>query len=109
MVDRYARPDNSTVAPCNVTDRIYCGGTWKGLRYNLDYIQGMGFDSIWISPMSAGVTGMTGDGSDYTGYWVTDMGTPNPNFGTSQDLIDLSNELHSRGTLTLLRASFADM
>jgi alpha-amylase len=65
--------------------------------YNLDYIQGMGFDAIWISPMSAGVTGNTGDGSDYTGYWVTDMATPNPNFGTKDDLIALSNELHNRG------------
>jgi alpha-amylase len=97
MVDRYARPDNSTTAPCNVTERAYCGGTWKGLMYNLDYIQGMGFDAIWISPMSSGVTGMTGDGSDYTGYWVTDMDSPNPNFGTQNDLIALSNEIHNRG------------
>ena len=97
MVDRFARTDGSTTASCNVTDRTYCGGTWKGLQNNLDYIQGMGFDAVWISPMSLGVTGMTGDGEDYTGYWVTDMSQPNPNFGTSDDLVALSNELHNRG------------
>ena len=97
MVDRFARTDGSTTAPCNVSERIYCGGTWQGLKNKLDYIQGMGFDAIWISPMSKGIDGMTGDGMDYTGYWVTDMTQPNSNFGTQQDLIDLSNELHNRG------------
>lgn len=98
MVDRFARTDLSTTAPCNVKDRDYCGGTWKGLQNNLDYIQGMGFDAIWISPMSKGIEGMTGDGADYTGYWVTDMNSPNPHFGTADDLKALSAELHKRGT-----------
>jgi alpha-amylase len=97
MVDRFALTDGSTTAPCNVTERIYCGGTWKGLQNNLDYIQGMGFDAIWISPISKGLSGMTGDGSDYTGYWVTDMTQLNSNFGTQQDLLDLSQEVHNRG------------
>src|ERR1700737_5022097 len=63
MVDRFARTDLSTTAPCNVTARTYCGGTWKGIQSHLDYIQGMGFDAIWISPMSKGIEGMTGDGA----------------------------------------------
>jgi alpha-amylase len=105
LVDRFGRTDGSITAPCNVKDRDYCGGTWKGIQNNLDYIQGMGFDAIWISPMSKGIEGMTGDGADYTGYWVTDMNSPNPHFGTSNDLIALSAELHKRGqynTLSIL-------
>jgi alpha-amylase len=97
MVDRFSRTDGNNTFPCNVTERIYCGGTWKGLQNNLDYIQGMGFDAIWISPTSTGINGDTADGTDYAGYWVTDMSSVNENFGTSQDLIDLSNEVHSRG------------
>lgn len=31
--------------------REYCGGTWRGIISKLDYIQGMGFDAIWISPV----------------------------------------------------------
>ena len=97
MIDRFAHTDGSTSFPCNVTDRIYCGGTWKGVRNNLDYIQGMGFDAIWISPISQNIQGMTGDGEGYTGYWVTDMTSLNSHFGMSDDLIALSKEVHSRG------------
>ena len=97
MVDRFALTNGSTTTPCNVTTRAYCGGTWKGLQTQLDYIQGMGFDAVWISPISAGVTGMTADGADYTGYWVNDLTKLNDNFGTEEDLLALSEELHSRG------------
>lgn len=38
MIDRYARPDNSTTHECEA--HLFCGGTWKGLMNNLDYIQG---------------------------------------------------------------------
>jgi glycosidase len=29
----------------------YCGGTWKGMESRLDYISGLGFDAIWITPI----------------------------------------------------------
>jgi len=38
MVDRFARTDGSTDAPCVVYD--FCNGTWAGLINKLDYIQG---------------------------------------------------------------------
>lgn len=31
----------------------YCGGTFQGLQSKLDYIKGMGFDAIWITPVVA--------------------------------------------------------
>ena len=31
----------------------YCGGTFEGLQSKLDYIKGMGFDAIWITPVVA--------------------------------------------------------
>src|SRR5271170_542652 len=55
LVDRFAPPSSSTTTPCNVTLRAYCGGTWRGLQNQLDYIQEMGFSAIWISPISAGI------------------------------------------------------
>ena len=39
MIDRYARTDGSTTAECEA--HLFCGGTWSGLKNNLDYIQGM--------------------------------------------------------------------
>ena len=49
LTDRFARGDGST-GGCNDLS-TYCGGTFKGIVQHLDYIAGMGFDAIWISPM----------------------------------------------------------
>ena len=49
LTDRYAKTDGSTTK-CTALN-VYCGGTFKGVTNNLDYIQGMGFDAIWISPI----------------------------------------------------------
>ena len=49
LIDRIARSgsDNSACADLGK----YCGGTFKGLEGKLDYIKGMGFDAIWITPV----------------------------------------------------------
>lgn len=44
LTDRFARHDGYQ-APCYTEQRAYCGGTWKGIEQQLDYIQGMGFDT----------------------------------------------------------------
>lgn len=51
LTDRVARSenDNGGNACGNLGD--YCGGTFKGLQSKLDYIKGMGFDAIWITPV----------------------------------------------------------
>lgn len=38
MIDRFALTDGSTDKECDVSR--FCGGTWKGLKNKLDYIQG---------------------------------------------------------------------
>lgn len=47
FTDRFAVSNGSAPA-CNVGERLYCGGTWKGVQSQLPYIQGMGFDAIWM-------------------------------------------------------------
>lgn len=51
LTDRVARSnsDNGGNACSNLGN--YCGGTFKGLEAKLDYIKGMGFDAIWITPV----------------------------------------------------------
>ncbi|KAL2158581.1 hypothetical protein VTH06DRAFT_4348 [Thermothelomyces fergusii] len=97
VTDRFARSDLSTTAPCNTADQAYCGGTWRGLISKLDYIQGMGFTAVWISPVVKQIDGNSRDGSSYHGYWTQDIWAVNPAFGTAADLAELSQELHSRG------------
>lgn len=89
--------DGSTTASCNTGDQIYCGGTWQGIIKKLDYIQGMGFTAIWISPIVKNIDGNSNDGSSYHGYWAQDINSLNQNFGTEADLIALSKALHDRG------------
>jgi len=89
ITDRFARTDGDTNAPCTDLTK-YCGGTFKGIQDNLDYIQGMGFDAIWISP----VTANTKDG--YHGYWTSNLYEINEYFGTAEELQELVDECHSR-------------
>ncbi|CAA7266390.1 unnamed protein product [Cyclocybe aegerita] len=96
LTDRFAREDN-TAAPCDTSERTYCGGTWKGITSHLDYIQQLGFDAVWISPIVANVEGVTAYGEAYHGYWPKDITKLNENFGTADDLKTLSQALHSRG------------
>jgi len=73
MVDRFARTDLSTTAQCDTSRQAYCGGTWRGLISKLDYIQGMGFTAVWISPVTRQINGESRDGSSYHGYWAQDI------------------------------------
>lgn len=95
FTDRFARTDGSTTASCNIND--YCGGSWQGLINKLDYIQGMGFSAVWISPVTQQVQGLTNDGNSYHGYWQNDLYAVNTKFGSQADLKNLSAALHKRG------------
>ncbi|KAF9889657.1 hypothetical protein FE257_007165 [Aspergillus nanangensis] len=102
MTDRFARTDGSITAPCNTTEGLYCGGTWRGTIDQLDYIQGMGFDAVMISPIVENVAGRVDYGEAYHGYWPLNLQALNEHFGTHQDLLDLSDALHSRGMYLLM-------
>ncbi|EME84740.1 glycoside hydrolase family 13 protein [Pseudocercospora fijiensis CIRAD86] len=102
LTDRFARSDGSSTAACGVVDGLYCHGTWKGIIDKLDYIQGMNFDAIWISPVVAQLPQRTGDGEAYTGYWAQNLYSLNANFGSAEDLRALSDALHDRGMYLML-------
>lgn len=88
FTDRFAKTDGDTT-PCeDLLD--YCGGTFKGIQNNLDYIQGMGFNAIWISPVQK--NGPKG----YHGYWYTNFYEINEHFGTDQDFRDLVKACHEK-------------
>jgi alpha-amylase len=74
LTDRFGRSDGST-SKCNNLGN-YCGGTFKGIQKNLDYIKGMGFDAIWISPVVDNSPG------GYHGYWAANWEKINSHFGT---------------------------
>ncbi|KAJ7171683.1 glycoside hydrolase family 13 protein [Mycena crocata] len=96
MVDRFARTDGSLTYPCHTNERVYCGGTWRGLINRLSYISDMGFTAIWLSPIMEQIPGNTGEGEAYHGYWPMNMYQINSRFGTEQDLKDLIDAIHAR-------------
>ncbi|KAK3321724.1 glycoside hydrolase family 13 protein [Apodospora peruviana] len=100
MIDRFARTDGSTTHECEL--HKFCGGTWTGLINNLDYIQGMGFTAIQISPVIKNMEDDTTVGEPYHGYWSEDLFAINEHFGTASDLKNLAAELHKRDMLLMV-------
>ncbi|CAG8627167.1 14362_t:CDS:2, partial [Ambispora leptoticha] len=103
LTDRFAQPSNAknqTLCESNRVEyeiRRYCGGTFKGIVENLDYIQNLGFDAIWISPVVKQFEEETQYGLGWHGYWAQDIYSINPHFGTEQDLKNLVEEAHKKG------------
>ena len=93
VTDRFAADNMSYVCP-DLSN--YCGGNFKGLMKNLDYIQGLGFDAIWISPISLNTE------KGYHGYHTKDWSKINTNFGTEEELKSLLNECHKRDIKVML-------
>lgn len=63
-------------------------GDLKGLINKLDYIDQMGVNAIWLSPIHPAMS--------YHGYDVTDYTTINEKFGTESDFSQLITEAHNR-------------
>lgn len=56
----------------------------------------MGFDAVWISPVTAQIEGQTAYGEAFHGYWQNNIFLVNEHFGTADDLKALSAALHTR-------------
>lgn len=95
ITDRFARTDGSNKT-CDDLSR-YCGGTYQGIVNELDYIQGMGFTAIWISPVIKNIQGSTPYGEPYHGYWGIDPNSFDTPYGSADDLKHLSTQLHAKG------------
>ena len=93
-------PDDPLVSGFDPTRKgFYNGGDLKGLRDRLDYIQGLGTTSIWLTPSFKNKAVQLEDGpsAGYHGYWITDFTRIDPHLGTNQDLAALVDDAHARG------------
>jgi len=91
LTDRFAQNPQYADSSSNCDLKSYCGGTWAGLVSRLDYIQGLGVDAIWITPVVENTDG------GYHGYWLKDLFNLNSNFGSASDLANMVAEAHKRG------------
>ncbi|KAI1506243.1 glycoside hydrolase superfamily [Biscogniauxia marginata] len=96
VTDRIARSADDTGGNACGDLSNYCGGTFKGLESKLDYISGLGFDAIWITPV------VTNSDGGYHGYWAQDLRGINGNFGTAEDLKSLVTAAHDKGIYIMI-------
>lgn len=76
----------------------YNGGDIAGITQKLEYIQGLGATSVWLTPPVANQWWSSQSSySGYHGYWARDFGKVDEHYGTLQDYQQLSHELHQRG------------
>lgn len=109
MADRFSNGDTSNddgglgsdpmVSGFNPTKKgFYNGGDLAGLLDKIDYIQGLGATSIWLTPSFKNKAVQPEDNSaGYHGYWITDFTQIDPHLGTNDELKALIDEAHSRG------------
>jgi glycosidase len=92
--------DDKMVSGFDPTNKgFYNGGDLKGILDQLDYIQGLGTDSIWLTPSfkNKAVQPEDGPSAGYHGYWITDFTQIDPHLGTNEDLATLIDAAHARG------------
>jgi glycosidase len=77
-------------------NRFFSGGDFQGLMRRLDYIQGLGATTLWITPP---VRNQWWDGGSagYHGYWASHLKEVDPHLGTLGDYRCLAGALHARG------------
>jgi alpha-amylase len=88
-----------TVSGFDPTNKgFYNGGDLAGLLEKIDYIQGLGTTSIWLTPSFKNqAVSPEGTSAGYHGYWITDFTQIDPHLGTNAELKALIDEAHSRG------------
>lgn len=68
------------------------GGDFRGILKKLDYIQALGATALWITPIPQNV-----GHSGYHGYGADNFYSLQPNWGSTNDLIELVEAVHARG------------
>ncbi|WP_272508321.1 pullulanase [Paenisporosarcina quisquiliarum] len=110
LTDRFFDGDSSNNDPYDMnydTSKrgTYQGGDLKGITSKLDYLDNLGVNTIWISPVVENIkydvrSVETGTSDEpyyaYHGYWANNFGKLNPHFGTMEDFHELIDAAHDR-------------
>ena len=79
--------------------RVFQGGNLRGIIRRLDYIKGLGTDTVWLSPV---LKNRQDRDDSYHGYGIQNFLEVDPRFGTRDDLCRLINEAHRRDMHVIL-------
>lgn len=105
MPDRFANgnPDNdSSKSTSEKSNRTNPGGRHggdiEGIINNLDYIKELGATALWPTPLCED----NDENYSYHGYGQSDVYKMDPRYGTNEDYLRLSAELHKRGMKNIM-------
>lgn len=105
MPDRFANgnPDNdSSKNTSEKSNRTNPGGRHggdiEGIINNLDYIKELGATALWPTPLCED----NDENYSYHGYGQSDVYKMDPRYGTNEDYVRLSAELHQRGMKNIM-------
>ncbi|MFA6234287.1 MAG: alpha-amylase family glycosyl hydrolase [Bacteroidota bacterium] len=95
MADRFDDADpsnnNSNGRSDNRNPLAVQGGDIKGIERRLPYLQSLGINAIWITPVQMNTPGA------FHGYWIQHFKRVDPRLGTRKDLRSLVRQAHKRG------------
>ena len=111
MTDRFfdGNKSNNTASGADTYGEnpgLYHGGDFAGVTAKLKYLQDLGVNTIWITPIVENIKGVavTDEGSEdvpynaaYHGYWASDFTKLNPTMGTTEEFKTMISEAHKRG------------
>jgi glycosidase len=74
------------------------GGDIEGIVKNLDYLKELGATAVWSTPLCED----NDETYSYHGYGQSDVYKIDPRYGTNEDYLRLSSELHQRGMKNIM-------
>lgn len=109
--DRFFDGNKSNNKAYNKTDEYnpdgalsYHGGDFAGLEQKLDYLDKLGVNTIWITPIVENSDTTTEDADNktisstgYHGYWASNFTALNPHLGTEEEFKELISAVHAHG------------
>ncbi len=93
-------PRNQSLPCFNNFGSIFYGGDLLGIQNELDYIQGLGFDTLYLNPIF--------EGSSYHRYDTDDFLNIDPALGGNAALTSLLTAMNQRGMHLILDGTFED-
>ncbi len=78
------------------------GGDIRGIINQLDYIEDLGFTTIWLNPVLENRM----PGGSYHGYSITDFYNVDPRFGTNEEYCELIDKAHNKGMKVVMDMIF---
>jgi glycosidase len=105
MPDRFANGNPTNDSHPSVTEKANRmlpggrhGGDLEGIIYNIDYLKELGATAIWCTPLCED----NDKTYSYHTYGQSDVYKIDPRYGTNEDYLRLSEELHKKGMKNIM-------